>query len=48
MIGKDEILAFADETGLTPNVAEKDRENKIRKEAELTPPPAGEDCSPDY
>ena len=24
MIGKDEILAFADETGLTPNVVEKD------------------------
>ena len=24
MISKDEILAFADETGLTPNVAEKD------------------------
>lgn len=24
MIGKDELLAFADETGLTPNVVEKD------------------------
>jgi len=24
MINKDEILAFADETGLTPNVVEKD------------------------
>jgi len=24
MIGKDEIIAVADETGLTPNVVEKD------------------------